>query len=112
MVDNLLDIMTDGDHRKTKKYLEERKKLREEEETEEKRLKDYTENKKSTLATPSASSVSNSGTQSSGIKSMTVSPIAATTGKMFGFEEPKIEINQLKTLSEFGIDTSFLDYFG
>lgn len=27
MVDNLLDIMTGGDHRKTKKILEEKKKL-------------------------------------------------------------------------------------
>ena len=39
MVDNLLDIMTGGDHRKTKRLLEEKKKIREEEELEEKRLR-------------------------------------------------------------------------
>jgi len=32
MVDNLLDIMTGGDHRRTKRVIEDRKRLREEEE--------------------------------------------------------------------------------
>lgn len=32
MVDNLLDLMTGGDHRRTKRVLEDRKRLREEEE--------------------------------------------------------------------------------
>lgn len=115
MVDNLLDIMTGGDHRKTKKLLEEKKKIREEEEMEEKRLKNFMENKKSTpvssIAPLSAVNLNCNGTQTVGVKSATVTPINVGVGKMFS-EEPKIELNQLKSLSEFGIDTSFLDYYG
>lgn len=104
MVDNLLDIMTGGDHRKTKKLLEEKKKIREEEELEEKRLKNFIESKK----TPNINGITQTA---SGVKSATVSPVSVS--KSFGFEEqPKVELNQLKSLSDLGIDTSFIEYFG
>lgn len=74
MVDNLLDVLTGGDHRKTKKVLEERKKFREEEE----RVKQLMESK----------------------------PVPPNSGDV------KIDVSQLKTLSDLGIETSFLDYFG
>ncbi|XP_022185646.1 bromodomain-containing protein 7 isoform X2 [Nilaparvata lugens] len=73
MVDNLLDLLTGGDHRKTKKILEEKKKFREEEE----RLRQMMEAK----------------------------PIPVPPANV------KIEISQLKTLSDLGIETDFLDYF-
>lgn len=110
MVDNLLDIMTGGDHRKTKKILEEKKKLREEEELA----------KKSHFSTTSVangvssnSTVNNISAQSGAnqIKSATVSPVTATPAKSTT-EDTKVEINQLKSLSEYGIDTSFLEYYG
>ncbi|XP_075216213.1 bromodomain containing 7/9 isoform X1 [Lycorma delicatula] len=73
MVDNLLDLLTGGDHRKTKKVLEERKKFREEEE----RVKQLMESKPA--------------------------PQTAT--------DVKIDVSQLKTLADLGIETSFLDYY-
>lgn len=118
MVDNLLDIMTGGDHRKTKKLLDEKKKLREEEEMEEKRMKNFMDAKKTpsstTAVTNGVTSVTNVGGvtgQPLGIKSATVSPVTTATSKS-QIEDTKIEINQLKSLSEYGIDTSFLDYYG
>lgn len=74
MVDNLLDLLTGGDHRKTKKVLEERKKFREEEE----KVRQLMEAKP---APPQSSDV-------------------------------KIDVTQLKTLSDLGIETGFLDYYG
>ncbi|XP_054278438.1 bromodomain-containing protein 7-like isoform X2 [Macrosteles quadrilineatus] len=71
MVDNLLDLLTGGDHRKTKKVLEERKKFREEEE----RVRQ--------LMTPA-----------------TATPAAG---------DVKVDVSQLRTLADLGIDTSFLD---
>ncbi|RZF35097.1 hypothetical protein LSTR_LSTR009689 [Laodelphax striatellus] len=73
MVDNLLDLLTGGDHRKTKKILEEKKKFREEEE----RVRQMMEAK----------------------------PVQLPPSNV------KIEISQLKTLSDLGIETDFLDYF-
>lgn len=74
MVDNLLDLLTGGDHRKTKKVLEERKKFREEEE----KVKQLMEAKP---PPPPQSDI-------------------------------KIDVSQLKTLADLGIETSFLDYYG
>uniref|UniRef100_A0A1B6DLS8 Bromo domain-containing protein n=1 Tax=Clastoptera arizonana TaxID=38151 RepID=A0A1B6DLS8_9HEMI len=74
MVDNLLDILTGGDHRKTKKIIEEKRKYREEED----RIRQLMETKP---ANPSS------------------------------ITDVKVEMSQLKTLSELGIETSFLDYF-
>lgn len=79
MVDNLLDILTGGDHRKTKKVLEERRRYREEED----RIRQLMETKPSSQ------------------------PTTPTT-----IADVKVEMAQLKTLSELGIETSFLEYFG
>lgn len=72
MVDNLLDLMTGGDHRRTKRVLEERRRLKEEEE----RIRQLME--------PSVPQTSN----------------------------VNVDFQSLRTLSELGIDTSFLDAFG
>lgn len=78
MVDNLLDLLTGGDHRKTKKVLEERRRFREEEE----RVRQLMESKQpSHPQTPT------------------------------NVNDVKIELSQLKTLSELGIETSFLDFY-
>ncbi|KAK6624509.1 hypothetical protein RUM44_011368 [Polyplax serrata] len=71
MVDNLLDLMTGGDHRRTKRVLEERRRLKEEEE----RIRQLME--------PSPSRTSN----------------------------VSVDFQSLRSLSELGIDTSFLDAF-
>lgn len=72
MVDNLLDLMTGGDHRRTKRYIEDRRRLREEEE----RIRQLME--------PAAPP-----------------PVCES-----------VDFESLKTLSELGIDTSFLDALG
>ncbi|XP_065202284.1 bromodomain-containing protein 7 [Planococcus citri] len=110
MVDNLLDIMTGGDHRKTKKILEEKKKLREEEE----QLLKKSPSTVTSVANvvPSTNNVNSITAQPVGnqIKSATVSPVTAAPTKSV-IEDTKVEINQLKSLSEYGIDTSFLEYY-
>lgn len=79
MVDNLLDLLTNGDHKKTKKFLEEKRRLREEEEK---------------------------------IKHLLEKPIhdgnraAATNDKV------KVDLDQLKSLADLGIDTDFLKSLG
>ncbi|XP_014271236.1 bromodomain-containing protein 7 [Halyomorpha halys] len=77
MVDNLLDLMTGGEYRKSKNVIDEQKKFQEEEE----RVRELIENKGA---------------------SNTNHPDLSNT---------KIEFDQLKTLSELGIDTSFLKEF-
>lgn len=72
MVDNLLDLMTGGDHRRTKRVLEERRRLKEEEE----RIRQLME--------PSGPQQSN------------------TT----------VDFQSLKTLSDLGVDISFIEAFG
>ncbi len=110
--------MTGGDHRKTKKLLEEKKKIRLEEEMEEKRLKTLMDGKKLAPAAPTCASVmpncngnAFSAPAGNSVKSATVSPVTAGISKP-NVEDPKIELNQLKSLSEYGIDTSFVDYYG
>lgn len=73
MVDNLLDLMTGGDHRRTKRVLEDRRRLKEEEE----RIRQLME------------------------------PSAPQTPP-----NVNVDFKSLRTLSELGIDTSFLDAFG
>jgi len=79
MVDDLLDILTGGDHRKTKKFIEEKRKLREEEEK---------------------------------IKNILEKPIQDMNRNISSLDKVKVDIEQLKTLSEFGIDINFLDTLG
>ncbi|XP_066906465.1 bromodomain-containing protein 7 [Halyomorpha halys] len=81
MVDNLLDLLTGGEHRKAKNIIDEHRRFREEEE----RVKELMD-----------------------IKSHSHVPTPSTKSDMSNL---KIEIEQLKTLSEFGIDTSFLNEF-
>lgn len=77
MVDNLLDLMTGGEYRKSKNVIDEQKKFQEEEE----RVRELIENK--------------------GVVNSNLSDLSNT----------KIEFDQLKTLSDLGIDTSFLKEF-
>lgn len=79
MVDDLLDILTGGDHRKTKKFLEEKRKLKEEEEK---------------------------------IKNILEKPIQDMNRNISSLDKVKVDIEQLKTLSELGIDINFLDNLG
>lgn len=76
MVDDLLDILTGGDHRKTKKFIEEKRKLREEEEK---------------------------------IKNILEKPIQDMNRNISTLDKVKVDIEQLKTLTEFDIDINFLD---
>lgn len=82
MVDNLLDLLTGGEHRKAKAIIDEHRKFREEEE----KVRELME-VKSTL-------------------NLSVNSPKSDLNNL------KIEIDQLKTLSEYGIDISFLNEFG
>ncbi|CAH1398769.1 unnamed protein product [Nezara viridula] len=77
MVDNLLDLMTGGEYRKSKNVIDEQKKFQEEEE----RVRELIENK------------------------------GAVNSNHSDLSNTKIEFDQLKTLSDLGIDTSFLKEF-
>ncbi|XP_014482585.1 PREDICTED: bromodomain-containing protein 7 isoform X2 [Dinoponera quadriceps] len=76
MVDDLLDILTAGDHRKTKKFLEEKRRLKEEEEK---------------------------------IQHLLEKPNQDVNRNIPLLEKVKVDIEQLKTLSELGIDVNFLE---
>ncbi|XP_058799673.1 bromodomain-containing protein 7 isoform X2 [Phymastichus coffea] len=76
MVDDLLDILTNGEHRKTKKVLEEKRRLREEEEK---------------------------------IKHLLEKPTQDVNRNIPQVEKVKVDLDQLKTLSEIGIDINFLE---
>lgn len=84
MVDNLLDLLTGGEHRKTKRVLEERRKLREEEE----RIRQLLEGKP----------VSMQGMSDDKIHSVSSFP-----------PDIKVDFGALKSLSDIGIDMKFLD---
>ncbi|XP_063994080.1 bromodomain-containing protein 7 isoform X2 [Diachasmimorpha longicaudata] len=75
MVDDLLDILTSGDHRKTKKLLEEKRRLKEEEE----KIKHLLEKHQEVRGSPG--------------------------------EGLKVDVEQLRTLSELGIDVNFLEEY-
>ncbi|XP_011137382.1 bromodomain-containing protein 7 isoform X3 [Harpegnathos saltator] len=76
MVDDLLDILTGGDHRKTKKFLEEKRRLKEEEEK---------------------------------IQHLLEKPNQDVNRNIPSLDKVKVDIEQLKTLSELGIDVNFLE---
>ncbi|KYN03653.1 PREDICTED: bromodomain-containing protein 7 isoform X2 [Cyphomyrmex costatus] len=76
MVDDLLDILTGGDHRKTKKFIEEKRRLKEEEEK---------------------------------IKHLLEKPMQDVNRNIPLLDKVKVDIEQLKTLSDIGIDINFLD---
>ncbi|KAI4483868.1 hypothetical protein M0802_013250 [Mischocyttarus mexicanus] len=77
MVDDLLDILTNGDHRQTKKLLDEKKRIKEEEEK---------------------------------IKHLLEKPMQ-DLNRNIPLEKIQVDIDQLKTLSELGIDVNFLETF-
>ncbi|KAL7301259.1 hypothetical protein TKK_0005999 [Trichogramma kaykai] len=79
MVDDMLDIFTTGDHRKTKKFLDERRKLKEEEEK---------------------------------IKNLLEKPVQDINRNIPPINKVQIDVGQLKTLSDIGIDTNFLENLG
>ena len=79
MVDNLLDVLTNGEHRKTKKFLEESRRLKEEEEK---------------------------------IKNLLEKPAQDADRNIPPIEKTKIDVDQLKSLTDIGIDMNFLDNLG
>lgn len=79
MVDDLLDILTGGDHRKTKKFIEEKRRLKEEEEK---------------------------------IKHLLEKPMQDVNRNIPLPDNVKVDIDQLKTLSDIGIDINFLENLG
>jgi Domain of unknown function (DUF3512). len=87
MVDNLLDLLTGGEHRKTKRILEERRKFREEEE----RIRQLLEGKAVSLQ---------------GMSDDKLHSLSAFTSDI------KVDFGALKSLSDVGIDMKFLDDVG
>lgn len=144
MVDSLLDIMTSGEHRKTKKILDEKKKAKEQEDekNEENKRKspsvapvssgsvDSYPVADSTMANASAvtevaSSVPSATTIPSTVSSTNASCVVTTTTTTSTTSARDTSVTStspaasstapgldcLKTLSDLGIDTSFVDYF-
>jgi len=93
MADNLLDLMTGGDHRKTKRMLDERKKQV---------ILDDIKKPNSQLQQSSCQPLVTSQTN-------TGSSNVITTNSQT--KSAPIQIDQLKSLSELGIDTKFIDYY-
>jgi bromodomain-containing protein 7/9 len=87
MVDNLLDLLTGGEHRKTKRMLEDRRKLREEEE----RIRQLLEGKP---------------------VSMQLMPDEKLHSLSSFPSDIKVDFGSLKSLSDVGIDMRFLDVVG
>lgn len=94
MADNLLDLMTGGDHRKTKRILDERKK----QVILEDGKKPISQLKQPSSGLPLATSQANTGSSN-------------TTPLNNQIKSTPIQIDQLKSLSELGIDTKFIDYY-
>lgn len=93
MADNLLDLMTGGDHRKTKRMLDERKKQQ-----------IILDDSKKTTSQPQKSSLCQSLVNSQ-------ANIGNTSTANTQTKPGPIQIDQLKSLSELGIDTKFIDYY-
>ncbi|KAJ9580096.1 hypothetical protein L9F63_004238 [Diploptera punctata] len=83
MVDNLLDLLTGGEHRKTKRILEERRRLREEDE----RIRQMLEGKQVVMQ----------GMPDDKMHQMAIQ------------QDVKLDFDSLKSLSDIGIDMKFLD---
>ena len=108
MVDNLLDILTHGEHRRTKRNLEDRRKMREEEE----QMRVILDNARSHESTnvqsfPQAPQVQPpqgalvSGAQQTSVSSAQINiPVQA------------MNLDNLRSLNDLGIDTSFLEGVG
>lgn len=94
MADNLLDLMTGGDHRKTKRALDERKKLAVLEDN-----KKPINQSLQTSCQPLVTSQANAGN------------LSASNANCQSNKPAAIQIDQLKSLSELGIDTKFIDYY-
>lgn len=94
MADNLLDLMTGGDHRKTKRILDERKKQVILEDSK----KPISQLKQPSSGLPLATSQVSTGSTN-------------TTPANSQIKSTPIQIDQLKSLSELGIDTKFIDYY-
>ena len=86
MVDNLLDLLTGGEHRKTKRILEEKRKIREEDE----RIRQMLEGKPGPMQ----------GVTDDKMHPMPTQP------------DMKVDFDSLKSLGDMGIDTKFLENFG
>lgn len=94
MADNLLDLMTGGDHRKTKRVLDERKKQV---------VLEDSKKPASQLQQPSSGQPLTT--------SQTTTGSLNTTAANSQTKSAPIQIDQLKSLSELGIDTKFIDYY-
>ena len=86
MVDNLLDLLTGGEHKKTKRILEERRRLREEDE----RIRQMLEGKP----------VSMQGVPDDKVHAVPNQP------------DMKVDFDSLKSLTDCGIDMKFLETVG
>lgn len=108
MVDNLLDILTHGEHRRTKRNLEDRRKMREEEE----RMRVILDNARShetinIQPSPQTTAVQQSqGPQACGPQP-THTPLAQVNIPI-----QAMNLDTLKSLSDLGIDTGFLEGVG
>lgn len=96
MADNLLDLMTGGDHRKTKRILDERKK--QQVVIEDNIKKPIYQLQQPSACQPLVNSQGNTGNSN------------VTTANS-QIKSAPIQIDQLKSLSELGIDTKFIDYY-
>lgn len=96
MVDNLLDILTHGEHRRTKKNLDDRRKMREEEE----RMRVILDSAKSHDSVQSSPQIvptqGTSQTQTYQVSQVSIPPQA-------------MNLDNLNSLSDLGIDISFLE---
>jgi hypothetical protein len=92
IVDHLLDILTENEHRKTSKYIEEKKNLRREDEMTEK-VFEGANSLGGSAETPEPAASSN--------------PAEATPT----IKKEAIDFDSLKSLTDDGIDMSFLDNF-
>lgn len=98
MVDNLLDILTHGEHRRTKKNLEDRRKMREEEE----RMRVILDSARSQESASVPATSPNVPIQSS--QSQPPAPTPPVT-----IPVQAMNLDNLRSLGDLGIDTSFLE---
>lgn len=109
MVDNLLDLMTSGEHRKTKKFIDERQKMREEEE----KVKQLMENNNVTTSPPLLPHQIKQQPPVPPIPTSlnTTAPPRVTNSTSSNINANKVQFDQLKSLADLGIDTSFLNFY-
>lgn len=100
MVDNLLDILTHGEHRRTKRNLEDRRKMREEEE----RMRVILDNARSHESTNVMSSSHSTPVQLPQSSQQIIDPPLHVN-----IPVQAMNLDTLKSLSDLGIDTDFLE---